>query len=74
MTHPLMLDLIAKERRKIRQEIVEEYSQEKLEALARRSRMRVEEFLEHEVDWRMRDRHPEYSPQLGRIGARRYRR
>lgn len=74
MTHPLMLDLIAKERRKIRQEIAEEYGQEELEDLANRSRMPVEEFLECEVEWRIRDRHPGYSPQRGRIGARRYRR
>jgi len=74
MIHPLMLDLIAKERRKIRQEIAEEYSQEELEALAKRSRMPVEEFLECEVEGRMRDRLPGYNPQLGRIGARRYRR
>lgn len=74
MTHPLMLDLIAKERRKIRQEIAEEYSQEELEALARHSRMPVEEFLECEVERRMRNRHPGYNRHLGRIGARRCRR
>lgn len=74
MTHPVMLELIARERRKIRQEIAEEYGQEQLKALAKRSRISVEEFVEYEAERRMRDRHPGYRPQLGRIGARRYRR
>jgi len=60
MSSPLMLDLIAKERRKIRQEIAEEYSQEQLEALAKRARMPVEEFLECEVERRMKLKHAYY--------------
>lgn len=66
MTSPLMLDLIAKERRKIREEIAEEYTEERLQDEAKRSRMPAQEYLQWLVEHRMRLKHPFY----GRRGLR----